>query len=64
VIAIVTALWIHRVQTQAKLAFKASLKLCRTFSVYFALTYFKKGIGNWFTVAELKIAVYRLVFIF
>lgn len=44
--------------------FKASLQLCHTFSVYFALTYFKKGIGKWFVVAELKIAVYILLFIF
>jgi hypothetical protein len=49
---------------QAKLALKASLQLCHTFSAYFALTYFKKGIGYWFAVAELKIAVYMLLFIF
>lgn len=49
---------------QAKLAFKASLQLCHTFSIYFALTYFKKGIGNWCAVAELKVTVYILLFIF
>jgi hypothetical protein len=52
------------VQTQAKLAFKASLQLCHTFSIYFALTCLKKRIGNWFAVAVLKITAYLLLFIF